>query len=196
MKATGHNTGEIVPNIKSAWEIAQEKANKLGDLSAQEREEQRQGKCRLLGEALADKYLSQHDIRVIKDELEKHGPPDKDSISEAMLHRLGQSIDLKYPGGLSEISKGILASSNSASTKQTLDLIETLFQEYIEVEKKQRQEIEDTGGQILHQLRISGSAIGRVNIHAKEEWQAKLDQTAGPFTERLNSLKRELLDRT
>jgi len=193
MKATRHNTEKIVPNIKSAWEIAQEKANKLGNLSAQEREEQRQDKCRLLGEAIADKYLSQRDSRIIKNELDKHESPDKGSISGAVMRRLGQSIDLTYPGSLPDIFRGILAVSHTPSTKKTLDLIETLFQEYIEAEKKQRQEIEDACGQILHQIRVSGSAIGPVNIRAKEEWQAKLDQTASPFFERLKSLKQELL---
>jgi len=45
---------------------------------------------------------------------------------------------------------------------------------------------------MLHQLRISGTAISRLNIRAKEEWQKKLDQTAHPFDERLNFLKKEL----
>ena len=180
-------------NIKSAWEIAQEKASKLGNLSAQEREEQRQDKCRLLGERLADKYLGQHDIRIIEDELAGHEVTDKVSVSEAFIRRMSQSIDLKYPDELREITMGISAVNDTDSTKQTLDQIETLFQEYVEAEKKQRQEIEDVGGQILHQMRIAGSAIGHINIRAKEDWQAKLDQTVGPFTERLNSLKQELL---
>jgi hypothetical protein len=45
---------------------------------------------------------------------------------------------------------------------------------------------------MLHQLRISGTAISHLNIRAKEEWQKKLDQTALPFDERLNHLKRKL----
>ncbi len=184
-----------MPNIKSAWEIAQEKASKLGSLSSQEREEQRHEKCRLLGEALADKYLNQRDIRTIKDELDKHEIPDKDWVAQAVIRRLGQSIDLKYPDALPEISKGTLAVHDTATTRKALEEIEILFQEYTEAAKKQSQEIEEAGGQILHQLRISGLAIGHINILAQEEWQAKLDQTAEPFTERLKSLKEELLHR-
>jgi hypothetical protein len=70
--------------------------------------------------------------------------------------------------------------------------VKELFQEYAEAENKERQEIEKMGGEMLHQLRISGTAISRLNIRAKEEWQKKLDQTARPFDERLNYFKQEL----
>jgi hypothetical protein len=180
-------------DIKSAWEIAQEKASKLGKLSSQEREEQRQEKCRLLGASLADKYLSHNDIRIIKDELNGHGVSDRNLVGNAVVRRLSQSLDFKYLERLPDISKAILVLQSTAPTKATLEKIEALFQEYQDAEKKQRQEIEEAGGQILHQMRISGPAIGRLNIRAKEEWQTKLDQTASPFDERLKSLKQELL---
>jgi hypothetical protein len=182
-----------VSDIKSAWEIAQEKANKLGKLSSREREEQRQEKCCLLGEALADKYLSQNDIRIIQGELNEYEVSDRDLVGKAMVRRLSQSLDFKYLDRLAGISKAILALQNTAPTKKALEEVEVLFQEYQQAEKKQRQEIEEAGGQILHQMRISGSAIGRLNLRAKEEWQTKLDQTAIPFEERLKSLKQELL---
>jgi lipopolysaccharide biosynthesis glycosyltransferase len=54
------------------------------------------------------------------------------------------------------------------------------------------QEIEKAGREMLHQMRISGTAIGRLNVRVKEEWQKKLDQTANPFDERLTKLKNEL----
>jgi uncharacterized protein YerC len=181
-----------VPDIKSAWEIAQEKASKLGGLSVEEREEQRQEECRLTGEALADKYLSRQDIGIIKDELGKHGAADKDLIGRAAVQRLSQAINLQYPNRLDEILQGILALKNSEAVKRTLEDIKVQFKEYTVAENRESQEIEKAAGEILHQMRISGSAIGRVNLRAKEEWQEKLDQTALPFNDRLNSLKQEL----
>ena len=181
-----------MPDIKSAWEIAQEKASKLGELSVEEREEQRQHKCRELGEALADKYLSSYDVEVIKDKLSKHDTSDKDLISRVAVNRLSRSIDLRYPNILSEISRGILYLENTNAIKQTLEEIKALFYEYASAEARQRQDIEKESSEILHQMRIAGTAIGGLNVRAKEEWQKKLDETALPFDSRLNALKREL----
>jgi len=181
-----------MPDIKSAWEIAQEKASKLGELSPEEREGQRQERCRLIGESLAEKYLSHHDIGILKDNLSKHTTQDKDLVSKAAMRRLIQAIDLQYPSALTEISQGVLALSNSATTMKTLDKIKELFREYAEAENEEKQEIETAGREMLHQLRISGTAISHLNIRGKEEWQKKLDQTARPFAERLNSLKQDL----
>jgi hypothetical protein len=181
-----------VSDIKSAWEIAQEKAGKLGGLSAEEREAQRQDKCRLVGNGVADKYLSSHDVGILKDELGKHEAADKDLIVLAAVRRLSEAIDLQYPGRMAEISPGIIALKNSEAVKKTLDDMKVLFEEYAAAENRESQDIEKAAGEILHQMRISGSAIGRLNPRAKEEWQAKLDQTALPFNDRLNSLKQEL----
>jgi hypothetical protein len=181
-----------VADIKSAWEIAQEKAGRLGKLSPEEREGQRQDRCRLIGESLAEKYLNYHDIDILKDELGNHNAQDKDLISQAAVHRLLQDINLRYPQVLSEISRGILTLADSTTATKTLDEINELFREYADVENKEKQEIEKSGRDMLHQLRISGTAISHLNIRAKEEWQNKLDQTALPFDERLNHLKQKL----
>ena len=180
-----------MPDIRSAWEIAQEKASKLGGLSIEEREEQRRDKCRLLGESVADKYLNQHDVGIIEGELAKYDVSDKELIGRAIIRRLGQAIDLRYPGLLVEISKGILAVQNTTITKK-LEEISELFQEYEAAEDKERDEIEKAGGEILHQMRISGSAVSRLNIRAKDDWGQKMDQISGPFSDRLNLLKQEL----
>jgi len=182
-----------VREIKSAWEIAQEKASKLGELSPEEREEQRQDRCRLIGKSLAEKYLSQYDVRLLEAELNKHSAQDKDLISEAAIHRLIKGIDLKYGPTLDKISQGILTLTNTATAIETLGKIKELFQEYDEAENRERQEIEKAGREILHQLRISGSAISQINIRAKEEWDEELNQLTGPFEESLNRLKQDFL---
>lgn len=181
-----------VADIKSAWEIAQEKASKLGDLSPEEREEQRRDKCRLIGESLAEKYLSHHNISFLQDELSKHGTQDRYLVGKAATRRLIQGIGLLHPSTLAEISRGILALANSAAATKIMDEVKELFQEYIEAENKEKQEIEKAGREMLHQLRVSGTAISQLNIRAQEEWQKKLEQTARPFDERLNNLKEEL----
>jgi hypothetical protein len=178
--------------IKSAREIAQEKASKLGELSPEERKGQRQDKCRLIGKSLAEKYLSQYDTRLLEAELNKHGAQDKNLIQQAAVHRLIEGINLKYGSKLDKISQGILTLANTATAIETLGKIKELFQEYEEAENRERQEIEKAGREILHQLRVSGTAINQINIRAKEEWEKRLTQLTGPFEERLNYLKQEL----
>jgi superfamily II DNA helicase RecQ len=164
--------------IKSAREIAQEKASKLGELSPEEREEQRQDRCHLIGKSLAEKYLRQYDIRLLKTELNKHSAQDKDLIKQAAVHRLIEGINLRYSSTLDKTSQGILTLANTAIAIETLGKIKELFQK--------------AGREILHQLRVSGTAISQINIRAKEEWEKRLNQLTGPFEERLNYLKREL----
>lgn len=179
--------------IKSAWEIAQEKADKLGELTSEERRKQKEDKCRSIGKRLAEKYLSEHDARLLQAELSKHGGQDGVLISRAVLHRLVEDIDLKYSLKLDEIGRGILSLSNVEASAQIVAKIKELFNEYREAEDKERQEIERAGREILHQLRISGTAISQINIRAKEEWLKQLNELGQPFEERLNSLKQELL---
>ena len=182
--------------IKSTWEIVQEKTSKLGKLSPEEQEKQRQDKCRLIGKSLAEKYLSQYDVRLLEIEFTKHSTEDKDVIRQAAIHRLIEGINLQHSLRLDEISQGILNLTKNEKPVQTLGKIKELFQEYDEIENRERQEIEKVGREILHQLRISGTAISQINTRAKEEWQKKLNQLAHPFEERLNVLKQELLNRS
>jgi hypothetical protein len=179
--------------IKSAWEIAQEKADKLGELTSEERKKQREDRCRLIGKTLAEKYLSRHDARLLEAELSKHSVRDKELISRAVLHRLVEGIDLRYSLKLDEIGQGILSLSKAEASAQIMDEIKEIFHEYREAENKERQEIERAGREILHQLRISGTAISQINIRAKEEWLKQLNELAQPFEEKLNNLKQELL---
>jgi hypothetical protein len=181
-----------VGEIKSAREIAQEKASKLGGLSAEEKRGQQQDRCRMIGKSLAEKYLSQYDIRLLETELNKHNAQDEDLIRQATILRLIEGINLRYGSTLDKISQGILTLANDAIAVETLSKIKELFQEYEEAENRARQEIENAGMEILHQLRVAGTAIGQINIRAKEEWEQRLNQLAGPFEKRLSDLKQQL----
>jgi len=183
---------EIMGEIKSAWEIAQEKADRLGELSSEERTKQRQDRCRPIGKSLAEKYLGQHDTRYLETELNKHDSEDKELISQAALQALIEGIDLRHHSILDKISQGIVSLAKTETAVETVGKIKELFQEYRETEKVERQEIERAGGEILHQLRISGTAISQINIQAREDWQKKLNQLAHPFKQRLNKLKQQL----
>ena len=178
--------------IKSAWEIAHEKADKLGELSPEERAKQREDRCRPIGKSLAEKYLSQHDTQYLEAALNKHNSADRELIGQAALQALIEGIDLRYHSILDKISQGILSLAKTETVVETVGKIKELLQEYRETERVERQEIERAGGEILHQLRISGTAISQINIQAREDWQKKLNQLARPFEEKLDRLKQEL----
>jgi len=179
--------------IKSAWEIAREKTAKLGKLSQEEQQKQKQDECHLVGKSLTERYLSQHDTQFLKTELSKHDSRDKELISQATLHQLVESIDLRKDSTLERISQGIFSLAKTEAVTEALSKIKELFLEYHQVKKDKGQEIEEAGREILHQLRISGTAIDQINPQAKEEWQGKLDEVAQPFEKRLNTLKQNIL---
>lgn len=178
--------------IKSAWEIAQEKANKLGSLSTEERKRQSEERCLLIGKALAEKYLSQQDLSQFETELSKHTGEDRKLVNQAALQRLIEEIDLRYGQKLGMVSRAVLMLTNARASVQIMDRIKELFQEYQEAEDREKQEIERAGRELLHRLRISGSAISQINIHAVEEWHKTLDKLDRPFEQRLSDLKQEL----
>ena len=178
--------------IKSAWEIAREKADKLGELSSEERKMQMEGRCKLIGESLAEKYLSGGSTRSLEAELNKYGSEEKELITRVVVQRLIEEIDLKHGSVLDKISQGILNLIKIESAAETVDKIAVLLQDYQATEYRERQEIEKAGRAILHQMEISGTAVDTINIRAKDEWQKKLDQLIQPFEERLNRLKQEL----
>jgi hypothetical protein len=181
-----------VGEIRSAWEIAQEKAGKLGDLSPEERQRQREDKYRLIGKSVAEKYLELHDTKYLQSELSKHDSADKEPITHAVIQRLVEEIDLSRGFMLDKITHGILSLTNNRAA-ESLGKLNELFKEYKEVEERQTQDIEKAGREILHQIRISGTAIGQINIRAKEEWREKISMVTPQFEDRLSELRQELL---
>ncbi len=178
--------------IKSAWEIAQLKAGKLGNLSPAELKKQREDRCQLIGTSVAEKYLEQDSTQYLEAELDKHDSTDKELIIHAAIERLTEGINLSNRLMLDKVSQGILNMTHG-KTAEAIHRLEALAQEYNEAEDKEQHEINRNGREVLHQLRISGTAIGQINILAKKDWQEKIDQLGQPFKERLSKLKQEIL---
>ncbi len=179
--------------IKSAWELAMEKVEKLGKLSLEELKRQNEEKYCSRGRALAEKYLSGVPLREIRSELDKSGSPEKEGVMASLAARLVETIEL---GNVERLTKIIEAISGLKLKSQGLATIkgelEQLFAEYIEAEQKKRHEIETAARNVLHQLRISGSAIGSVNPAVVLEWKSELDEIAQPYRDRLEDIKARL----
>jgi hypothetical protein len=181
----------VVGEIKSAWELAMEKVEKLGKLSPEELQRQKAEKCGSIGQGLAEKYLSGLALRDLKLELDKHKGEERDLVSTALASRLIDAIELGDAERLAKVEEAI--SGLKLKAKERLAAfsgeIEQLFAEYREAEQKKRREVETAAKGVLHQLRISGSAIGSVNPEVVPEWKNELDKIAQPYRERLESLK-------
>jgi len=180
--------------LKSAWEIAQERANKLGKLSAEEKEQQERQGYRQIGQVLAQKWLDNPQRMNLTAELNKHEETERDQIKQTVIERLVETIEFATTKVINSSKNVIEAISSLAPELQpNAEEIGQLVQEYEEAEQKIRQELESNYRESLHQLRISGTAVGAINIEADHQWQLARQRLIEDFTPRLNDLKQALI---
>ena len=183
--------------LKSAWEIAQEKADRLGKLSPAEMQRQSEQECRQIGQAIAQRYLDSPEPLPLAIELNKYQEK-KDLVRQATLTHLTQAIDLRFLTSFGMTSKperiiqGIAAVE--PKSESIIERIRGLVQEYEQLADKARQAIEIKCRETLHKLRISGTAVGNINIEATPQWQQSWHLLTKPLEPRLDSLKRELIN--
>jgi hypothetical protein len=181
--------------IKSAWEIAQEKANRLGKLSAEEKEQQDRQKYRQIGQMLVQKWLNDPQQLDIIAELNKHEEKERAIIKQAVIEHLAEAIELTTTQGMNSTKKVTEAINSLKPELQTkAEEISQLVREYEEVEQKVRRELEISYRATLHKLRISGSAVDSINIEADPKWQDARQGLIESFTPRLNDLKRAFIN--
>jgi len=197
-------------DLKSAWEIAQEKANQLGKLSLQEMQQQREQESWQVGKAIAQEYLDATEPPNLAIELNNYPTEERELVGRAILNYLVQAMGLeswsgtspdpaKYnnrSGGvyprLEKIIQGI--SAIEPKLQPIIEQIRQLNQEYEQAVRKTRRAIENRGRETLHQLRISGTAVDNINVEATQEWQQSWRKLTEPFTPRFDSLKQELIN--
>jgi hypothetical protein len=180
--------------LKSAWEIAQERANRLGKLSAEEKEQQERQGYRQIGQVLAQKWLDSSQQLDITTELNKHEEKERATIKQAVIEHLVEAIEFTTTQGINSVKRVVEAiSSLGPELQPKAEEISQLVQEYEEAEQKIRQELESNYRETLHQLRISGTAVDAINIEADHQWQIARQGLVESFTPRLNDLKQALI---
>lgn len=180
--------------LKSSWEIAQERANRLGKLSAEEKEQQERQGYRQIGQALAQKWLDSSRQLDITAELNKHEEKERNIIKQAVIEHLIEAIELTTTRGVNTVKRVVEAISTLKPESQPkAEAIGQLVQEYEGAEQKIRQELESSYRETLHQLRISGTAIDTINIEDNPQWQLARQGLIEALTSRLNDLKRALV---
>ena len=182
--------------LKSAWEIAQERANKLGKLSAEERAQQEMQEYRQSGQALAQKWLDGSQQLDIATELSKHEGEERDIVKRAALEHLIGAVELTTAQGRNSVKKIIEGIIRLEPELQPgTEEMGKLVQEYEGAEQEIREELESDYRETLHRLRISGTAVATINIEANPNWQLARQELVESFTPRLNDLKQALISR-
>ena len=182
--------------IKSAWEIAQEKASRLGKLSAEEKEQQERQRYRQIGQVLAQKWLDGSRLPDITEELNQYEEKERTVIKQAVIEHLVEAIELTTTQGANSTKKVIEALSNlEPALRPKAEEIYQLVQDYEVAEQRIRQELESSYRETLHKMRISGTAIDAMNLEIDPKWQPAHQELIESFTSRLNDLKRALIGR-
>ncbi|MFU8796526.1 MAG: hypothetical protein ACNA7X_04450 [Dehalococcoidia bacterium] len=179
--------------LKSAWEIAQERVSRLGKLSADEQRQQQRQRCHQVGLVLAGKWLDGSEKMDLALEIGQHGEDDRPMVRDSVIQQLVQAIEPASAGSIERVTKGIEGINTLApELGPGLDEIRRLLHEYEEAEREARQEVEGSYRETLHRLRISGTAVAGINIEATEEWQAARQRLVEAFSPRFEDLKRAL----
>jgi hypothetical protein len=196
-RVAARNDVERITNmseLKSAWEIAQERANRLGKLSAEEKEQQEIQRYRQTGQALAQKWLDSSRQLDMTAELNKYAEKERDVIKQAVIEHLLGAIEFTNTQGINSVKRVIEAiSSLKPELQPRAEEIVQLVQEYEGAEQKIRQELESTYRETLHQLRISGTALDSINIESNPQWQLARQGLVETLTPRLDDLKQALI---
>jgi hypothetical protein len=181
-----------VSELKSAWEIAQERASRLGKLSDQEKERQELEAYRQAGHALAQRWLDGQHLDLAA-ELDKHEEKGRPALKQAAIEHLADAIDFTTAQGMNSlrgIIEGLIALRPESQPRA--EEIGHLAREYEATEQKTRQELEGSYRETLHRLRISGTAVGAINLDANPQWQSARQGLVEDFASRLSALKQAL----
>ena len=148
----------------------------------------------LIGEALAQKWLEPAPQPDLRAELDRQDERGRDIVRQALIGRLVQAIDFADAQSMDRARRAIQAiASLGPDLRSRAEEMADLLQEYEEAEQKLRQEMEVDYREVLHRMRISGTAVGAINLEPSDKWQVALSQLRRSFTPSLHALKQALL---
>ena len=179
--------------IRSSWEIAQEKADRIGDLSSEERIKQKEEQYHSTANVLVRQYLDDKDIRPVEKELNRYTGEDRELLKRILLEGLIESIDPDDDGSLDPVVRGIQALSGKEGAGRGMDAVKQLYDELRNVREAEKQRVDDAGRQMLRAMGISGSAISTINLYARDEWMNTLKNIDADFKKQMADLKKDIL---
>ena len=183
-------------DMKSAFEKALEKVDKLGKLSPEEMREREEAEYTPIGRAIAERFLGHGHNKILLEEVERFSSDENGIVIRATLSRLVEAIDLLNADLIERSLDGLLTLKGEERIGGTIDRIRILLIEFYEEREqeyaREKEYIEKNERELLHQLRITGSAVGAINPKASECLNIVNEQLNFRFIERLQVLKQEL----
>jgi len=179
--------------MKSAWQIAMEKTEKIEKASPQELMREKEERYAQVAKALAEKLLLGLDGRHWQVEFEKYPAEDRDLLRQKVISHLAYTIEIGDPMKLDRTLSGIRHLKKDRAVQTVEDEIKRLFEEYAQAQQSLRHELDKQVWESLGQLGISGNAIAEVNYLADAEGKRRLQKIAAPYNEKLTRFKRELI---
>lgn len=183
--------------MKSAFEKALERADKLGKLSPEEMRERKEEEYATIGRAIADRYLGHGHTGILEEEATRYGRDEKGIVIGAAVSRLAEAIALESDEVTEKAMAGMLTLRGEEEIARITERVGSLLSEYREAKRQkyeeEKEDIERRERELLHQLRISGSAVGEINLRASEAWERVSQELLSRFDERLKELKQQLL---
>ena len=180
--------------IKSAFEIAMEKAERLGKASAEELREMKEGEYASLGEAIAKRYLrGELGLKQLEIEVKKL-QDGRELMLKAMLGEILGSLRPEEPD--KAIEAIVVLAEDKERAKETTAEVEKLCHEHAgrkgQTYAELREKLEQPIRQELSQLGISGSAI-QIDVESAPQWLQAKEEMDVQFQARLSEIKGRLL---
>jgi hypothetical protein len=174
--------------LKSAFDIAMEKARKLGSLSAEEKKGLREGELSEVGQALGKRYLSGLPIRDVELELGKY-KEDRQTLIRYFLASLADRINLTDSA---DVERALEAIGHFSGRSKVIEDIRNLMNEYRNAVEQTRQEMQSKLGAArrkeLAKKGISGSSVEPA-IEASSEWLEISQHLLSEYQKRLEGIK-------
>jgi len=181
--------------MKSAWEIAMEKVEKLGKPSEEELRKARQDTYGPMGEGLAKRYLLGLPLRDFQSELKKYSGEEKKVVLESLAAALRDSITLDNRADTDKALDAWRALKPSQEIEQSIADIRSLLTDYERAkEGREARAAEKAAGDLARELEkdgISGSALV-VNAGRTAQVVQQLEDIKKEYAGRLAALKEKL----
>ena len=179
--------------IRSALEIAMERAASMPGLTQEELAEQKEREYRPRGAAMGRRYLEgMLKKRDLQTELSKYRGQEGEIVKRAFLLTLNQSIKLESKSMSLKALEGIKAVEPTADFGEMKRQIEAIFDEFGQQLERKIPRYEALEKEKLQQIGISGSAV-RPNLEESQAWQEELKRIQSEYDSRISKLEENLL---
>jgi len=178
--------------LKSAFDIAMERAQKLGDMSAQERQRSREEEFREIGEALGKRYLDGLPIRDVEIELRRY-EENRQIIIRYLLSFLLNTLDTGNYEGAENVLAAIQHYSGDSGAVASIRNLFNEHQKAIEQAWEEKRDTLELAKRKGLKLRgIFGSAVEPA-IETSPEWLEIRQRLDASYQKRFEETKTLLL---